>query len=140
MKTVLIAEENAEIRWTVKYNLLCKGYAVQEVSNGHQVLGAVRSCHPDLIILDAHLPGVDGVQVLHDLKEDPCGRDVPVLMVGHLGTNRNIYQSTRGLVEGVFNKKSLNLLGLMYLAQKVMDREIFKKSWVQADRQLALVA
>jgi len=44
-------------------------------------LKAVRSQHPDLIILDAQLPKKDGFTVLVELKEDPATRDIPVIML-----------------------------------------------------------
>ncbi len=49
--------------------------------DGPSGLDAVRRVHPDVVLLDIRLPGIDGWAVLEALKADPATRDIPVVVV-----------------------------------------------------------
>jgi len=122
MKTVLIAQENIDTRVTMKYAFRKKGYIALETGKGDYVLEMVRILHPDLIILDVQLQRMDGVEVLNRIKADPMSRDIPILMLGFSGLNKSILRAVKGQVEAYFDKASLNLLSLLYTADKVMEK------------------
>ena len=54
---------------------------VIEARDGQTGLEAVRRVHPDAVLLDIRLPGIDGWAVLQALKQDPETRDIPVIVV-----------------------------------------------------------
>ena len=60
MATILVVEDDTSLRETLAYNLLRQEYAVEAVKDGLEGLEAARRVHPDLIILDLMLPGMDG--------------------------------------------------------------------------------
>ena len=124
MKTVLIAQDNADTRWIMKYAFMKKGFITLETGRGNHVLEMVRIFRPDLMILDAQLPGMDGVEVLSRLKADPKTWDIPILMLGFSGLNKSILRAVKEQVEAYFDKASLNLLGLLYEADKVMEKTV----------------
>src|SRR5688572_29220726 len=76
---VLIIEDNADLASGLRYNLELEGYDVQHADDGGAGLEAARAWHPDLIILDLMLPGMDGYQVLQAFRVGD--RTTPVLIL-----------------------------------------------------------
>ncbi|HEV7301770.1 MAG TPA: response regulator [Tepidisphaeraceae bacterium] len=56
------------------------GHAAACVSTGETALGMVRLTKPDLVLLDAMMPDMDGTQVLREIRSDPLTADLPVIM------------------------------------------------------------
>lgn len=61
-----------------------KGYTVRPVTDGSNALAAVRQTPPDLILLDIHMPEMDGYEVCRRLKADEQTRDIPVIFISAL--------------------------------------------------------
>jgi CheY-like chemotaxis protein len=70
MKTVLIADDKATSRELVRTVLEKSGYTVVEASDGVEALRNARASKPDLIILDLHMPGLDGFAVVREIRLD----------------------------------------------------------------------
>lgn len=88
--SVLIVEDEEDIRELVSYNLLKEGFQVVSVASGEEALGAVASHAPDLILLDLMLPGVDGLTVCRRLKSSPQTASIPVVMLTAKGEESDI--------------------------------------------------
>jgi len=82
-KTILLVEDSALTRFTSKRLLEDKGYEVTEAISGEEALVKVReSLDPfDLVIVDIHLPGIDGLVTIEKIKEIPGYRYVPVMVL-----------------------------------------------------------
>lgn len=78
---ILIVEDEEAIRDLIRINLTAAGFSCEEAEDGLQALAKAKAAHPDLILLDWMLPGLDGLGVLRKLKADPALSTVPVLMV-----------------------------------------------------------
>ncbi len=89
-QSVLVVEDEEDIRELVSYNLLKEGYQVAGVASGEDALEAVESKAPDLILLDIMLPGVDGLRVCRKLKEDPEYSEIPIIMLTAKGEEPDI--------------------------------------------------
>jgi two-component system response regulator RegX3 len=76
--TVLVVEDEETIAESVRYNLEREGYRVVTVPRGDLVVDQMRSCDPDLIILDLMLPGLPGLDVLRRVRTESS---VPVIIV-----------------------------------------------------------
>jgi len=76
---ILIADDRASSRELLRTVLERSGYEVLEAEDGQQALAEARSGHPDLVLLDLQMPGLDGFGVLAALREDPRFRDLPVV-------------------------------------------------------------
>ena len=61
--TVLLAEDDRAIRHALERALTLEGYRVTAVSDGVEALAAIHREHPDVVVLDVMMPGVDGIQV-----------------------------------------------------------------------------
>lgn len=79
--TVLIADDSLLIRAVVRAGLTDEGYDVIEAVDGTVALEQCRECPPDVVLLDIEMPGLDGYQVLSELKSDPTLRYIPVVFL-----------------------------------------------------------
>ena len=84
--SILIVEDEADIRELVRYHLDQEGYAVDEADSGEKALERAAATRPALIILDLMLPGTDGLEVCRRLRTDDTLREVPVIMLTAKGT------------------------------------------------------
>lgn len=82
MTTVLVIEDEPNVRKLVTVNLISRGYAVLEAANAPQALDLLRTAAPDLMILDIKLPEMTGWDLLAQLAADPNGAvKFPVLVM-----------------------------------------------------------
>lgn len=79
--TVLIIEDEKNIRELIKYNLQDDGYLVSEEMSGDSGLRRIQQDLPDLVLLDLMLPGMDGLSVCKAVKQNPKTASVPVIML-----------------------------------------------------------
>jgi DNA-binding response OmpR family regulator len=79
--TILIVDDEREIRELLRYNLEREGYQVLTAPDGEQGLARVFSAHPDLVLLDLLLPGLNGLEVLREVRQEPTTRETPVLLL-----------------------------------------------------------
>ena len=79
--SILVVDDEASIQKILKRNLQASGYEVRVADNGRLALDMVRQQHPDLILLDLHLPDLPGEEVLRRLWADPRTRDLPVAVL-----------------------------------------------------------
>jgi CheY-like chemotaxis protein len=84
-KTVLLAEDDVEIRDILQDLLEAEGYDVVPAGHGRQALEFLEGVRggklPDLVVLDLMMPLVDGVQVLKAMKGDPVLAAIPVVVL-----------------------------------------------------------
>ncbi len=78
MPNVLVVEDDTALRETVVYNLSRQEYNVQAVGDGLAALEAARKIHPDLVLLDLMLPGMDGFEVCRILRQE---MNIPILIL-----------------------------------------------------------
>jgi two-component system, OmpR family, KDP operon response regulator KdpE len=69
VRTVLIVDDEPQIRRALDLNLGARGYEVREAVTGESALAAVRDARPDVVLLDLGLPDMDGMAVLASLRE-----------------------------------------------------------------------
>jgi two-component system cell cycle response regulator DivK len=81
MATILIVEDNpANMKLTV-FLLQHAGYSVLSASDAESGLALAREQHPDLILMDIQLPGMDGLAAIELLKRDDATRAIPVIVL-----------------------------------------------------------
>ena len=81
MATVLLAEDDADIRFLVTFKLEQAGHQVTGFENGMKALAAARRNPPDLAVLDILMPGMSGLDVCRELRRDPATAAVPVIIL-----------------------------------------------------------
>jgi len=88
--TILVVDDEEDIRELVELNLRREGYHVVMCETGEQALEQVSSQAPDAIVLDLMLPGIDGLEVCRRLKAEPKTRQVAVVMLTAKGEEADI--------------------------------------------------
>ena len=78
-KRILVADDKPTGRELVRTVLENQGYEIYEASDGIQALDLAHRNHPDLIILDLHMPGLDGFGVIKELRLDAHFATTPVV-------------------------------------------------------------
>ena len=87
--TVLLVEDEDQLRRVMKDLLEREGYTVAEARDGVQALDQVDRHAPDLILLDLNLPGLDGYGVLAQLRSRPATSGIPVIVLTAKGDEDN---------------------------------------------------
>lgn len=78
---VLLVEDNYMNKVLVREILTINKYEVMEARNGIEALGALARDRPDLILMDMHLPEMDGITATRIIKSNEAYRDIPVLAI-----------------------------------------------------------
>lgn len=78
MTTVLVVDDEPRITGLVRDYLDQAGFSVLEAADGHEAIDAFRRHRPDLVVLDLGLPGIDGLDVVRELRSDS---DVPIVIL-----------------------------------------------------------
>lgn len=80
-ETILIVDDEKSILDLLHLNFTKHGYEALVASHGREALELARSHHVDLVVLDLMMPGMDGVEVLKELKDHRKTKNIPVLML-----------------------------------------------------------
>lgn len=80
-RTVLIVEDQIEMRAIASAYLERYGYRVLATDNGADAVRQARAELPDLIFMDVSIPGMDGIRATAEIKRDPATRAIPVVIV-----------------------------------------------------------
>ena len=87
---ILVVDDEEDILELIRHNLAREGYQVICAATGEKAVEKARSEKPDLIVLDLMLPGIDGLQVARNLKDDAGTRSIPIIMLTAKGEEADI--------------------------------------------------
>ena len=93
-KTILIVEDDGNIRELLRLYLTQEGYNIETAQDGAEGLRAFKRIHPDLVLLDLMMPVMDGTQVIKEIR---AGSKTPVIM---LTAKAETYDKVTGLELG----------------------------------------
>lgn len=96
-KTILIADDEPNIRQLVAFTLRRRGFDIVEAEDGVTALELIRQSAPDLVVLDVMMPGLTGIAVLQQLSADPATAEIPVVLLSAKGQGVEIEE---GLASG----------------------------------------
>ena len=96
MAKILLAEDDKQIGDMISFKLSNSGHQIVRAHDGEQAVKLVAGERPDLILLDAMMPGLNGFEVLRRLKSDPIVRSIPIIMVTAKGHERDVLTGLRG--------------------------------------------
>jgi len=89
-KTILIVEDETAIVKILSDKLNQTGYTSLTAINGLEGFKVALSKKPDLILLDILMPVMDGITMLKKLREDPWGKEVPVIIFTNVEADESI--------------------------------------------------
>jgi len=93
MSTILVADDERNIRRSLQTTLSLDGYAVETVSDGEQAVALVERGGIDLLFLDWQMPNLDGLSTLKQLRER--GHELPVIFLSAYGTIERAVEAVR---------------------------------------------
>jgi len=129
---ILVVEDEGHLADGLRYNLEAEGYDVDCVETGEEALEHLRDAKPahDAVILDIMLPGIDGFQVAHQLRERADFR--PVLMLTARGRSQDVVQ---GFAAGAddYLPKPFELAILLARLQSLLRRATWRNAPVKLE-------
>ncbi|WP_423020521.1 EAL domain-containing protein [Undibacterium sp. Di27W] len=87
---VLVVDDDRSTRSTLRHTLQRDGFKVEEAADGSQALLMLKRMRPDVILMDAVMPVMDGFTACSLIQEMPRGRSIPVLMITALEDNSSV--------------------------------------------------
>lgn len=106
-KNILIIDNNVDSINVYRGMLENAGFVVTTSMTGKEGIDIIRKNHPDLVIIEAMLPDINGFSVCRELKDDPGLSSIPVLIVSALGTSEETYlanMATEHKADGFLSK------------------------------------
>lgn len=118
-KSILIIEDDQHIAEGLQFNLKIKGYATHIALDGPSGLQLWKELHPDLIVLDIMLPGIDGLSILRNIRLED--ERIPILI---LTAKADIEDKIEGLSHGVddYLTKPFNLDEFLLRIERMLIR------------------
>ena len=83
---IYCVEDDLSIRELMLYTLRASGFEAVGFGDGESLFDALNQAHPKIILLDIMLPGMDGIEILKKLRENPGTSQTPVIMASAKGT------------------------------------------------------
>jgi two-component system, OmpR family, KDP operon response regulator KdpE len=77
-QTILLADDEPQIRRALKTPLANRGYVIIEATSGEQAIERIRSEHVDLVVLDMNMPGMGGLAACREIRDS---YDVPIIIL-----------------------------------------------------------
>jgi DNA-binding response OmpR family regulator len=133
MKRILIADEFSFCRQLFAFALQHHGYEVKTAEDGLGVIDSLKRERPDLVILEARLPKIDGLSVLRMMRASPDYREVPVFMLTGVENRQQILQAVQIGVQDYILKSKFDLDALLMRIRKcigcVSGRPAIEEVW-----------
>ena len=120
MSRILIVEDNPRNLKLVRDVLQVKGYATLEAGTAEEGIRIAGEEHPDLVLMDIHLPGMNGIDALRVLRGDPATAAIPVIAV----TASVMQDDRRMIMEAGFNAyvgKPINLREFLEAVRSALE-------------------
>ena len=118
MKKILVVDDEENIRLLYKEELNDEGYQVDVAASAEEALEKIHSGNPDVITLDIKMPGMDGIELMHKLKDE--NTNIPIILCSAYGRYK---QDFRVWSSNAYVVKSADLGEL-----KITIRDILKKT------------
>jgi CheY-like chemotaxis protein len=80
-RRILVVDDTADTREMYALYFRSRGFTVETASDGRAAIEAAHRLHPDVIVMDVALPGLDGITATREIKRDPKTVDIPVLIL-----------------------------------------------------------
>ena len=106
-RSVLVVDDDADLRELLRRALEREGWAVLEAADGRAALEQLDKRAPGLILLDLLMPRMDGFELLAELRARPAWRDTPVVVMTAKDLTAEEQDRLRGRVERVLAKSAL---------------------------------
>jgi CheY-like chemotaxis protein len=121
VKTVLIVDDDKNIRDILKEKLATAGYVTLEAENGKIALDVFHENKIDVILLDINMPVMDGHEFLKSLRLSQEGKKVPVLVLSNLAGHEDIVEAFDEHITDYLLKPNISLTNVVEKIQKIIN-------------------
>jgi DNA-binding NtrC family response regulator len=127
-QTILIVDDEANLRKTLAEILSGKGYEILEAGDGAEAIDLLVNCVPDLVFTDWRMPKVGGEQVLRHMRKDSRLAAVPIIVITAFGSSHNAIEAVRlgayDFVMKPFDLEEISLTVERALEHSSLNREV----------------
>jgi len=118
---ILIVADNPKNLKLVRDTLQVKGYQTIEAETGEEGVRLAHDRHPALILMDIQLPGINGIEALHELPADPVTRPTPVIAITASVMTQDQKRIMAAGFDG-FQGKPISVKQLLATVREILDR------------------
>ena len=104
MATILVVEDEPDVRRMVQLVLERAGHTVRLAGDGEAALADIAAHRPDVVLLDVSMPVLSGFEVLDRLKADPATASLPVVMLTARSDYDSVARAWKGGVDNYVTK------------------------------------
>ena len=116
---ILVVDDSKLVTDIVKMRLSMYGYEVRLAHSGEEALAEIANEVPDLLVLDVHMPGIDGYEVCRRLRDNPALDDLRIIM---LTSSEDKHAAFEAGVDDYMNK-DLDLLNLPNRVKLILEMQ-----------------
>ena len=124
-KNILIVDDEKDVLMVLEKGLTAEGYSVITASNGDVAIVLAKSKHPDIVILDVLMPGMDGGEVARELKNLSETKDIPVVFLTGMFPGKKESENFRMVADHVLFEKPYDILKLTNVIENIfLEKQI----------------
>lgn len=124
-KNILIVDDEKDVLTVLEKGLTAEGYSVITASNGDEAIDLAKSKHPDIVILDVLMPGMDGGEVAMKLKDSPETKNIPIVFLTGMFPERKESEDFRMVADHVLFEKPYDILKLTNVIENIfLEKQI----------------
>lgn len=117
---ILIAEDDPVLRNLYVKKFSIAGFATRTAANGNEALEEITKHHPDVLILDIHMPEMDGFHVLANFPEE--NRPFPIILLTNFDDEQTKNRGRELGADGYFVKKDMTIRKLLEMVNVVLEK------------------
>lgn len=118
MKKIMVVDDEENIRFLYKEELMDEGYDVVLAASGQEALDLLADTKPDLLTLDIKMPGMDGIETLRKIKE--IDKELPVVLCTAYGQYKQDFSSW---ASDAYVVKSADLAELKSVIKEILENK-----------------
>jgi two-component system alkaline phosphatase synthesis response regulator PhoP len=120
-KRVLVVEDDAMLSTVLAESLKVEKFKVSVVADGSEGLKMALEHHPDLILLDLVMPVMDGLTMLHKLREDKWGKQAQVIVLSNISDTDKVKEAIDNGSDEYLIKADWNVIEVANKVKKILD-------------------
>jgi CheY-like chemotaxis protein len=122
MNTILVIDDDVNIRTPLSMLLSDSGYNVVVAEDGEQGLAIAEQNMPDLMILDYNMPKMSGLEMLNKFRENPNGLNVPIIVLTNTDSIDVMNQLLQKGVNQYFIKSEMSLDRIQKIVEETLSK------------------
>lgn len=123
MKKILLIEDDQILSSLIKTKLEKEGYELITTLDGAAASALAAKERPDLVLLDFELPHKNGLEVLEEIRNNPSGQSIPVVVISNSGSPVEVFRFQKLGVKDYFIKADLNLDELVKIVRNYLPEK-----------------